>query len=648
LFKEATARKMLGHLQRVLEEVAREPAQPIWALGLPSPGEQAAQIERFNLQPILSAPFESVLTLVEKCALANPDRIALVCGDEALNYGELHARSNQIARLLQGQDILEGDIVAVYLRDGIELVLALFGILKAGAAYLPLDASQPPERIRDWMEESRAKLLISRGASPFMPGDAFVLDLSVAEYSGFSRDRLPCRAWPEQLFYVIYTSGSTGRPKGAGITHRGFTNLIHWYREALDLGASDRFLKISSLCFDLTQKNIFAPLSEGAEVHLEASEGFQPSLLRERIGRSRITVLNGAPSAFLALLESGNESVTQSLGTLRWVVLGGEKIPMERLYPWLASEGCGAGVINSYGPTECSDVCAAFVLQPKRAYDGDGLPIGRPIPGAQLCVTDWAGQPSAEGAVGELAVGGLGVSWGYVNDAGLTAERFLPHAFLPGERQYLTGDKVRLNSEGELEFLGRSDGQVKIRGFRVELGEVEAALRMHGSLREAQVLAREDLGEGKTLVAYGVFEAGQAVEAPALRAFLLETLPEYMVPAYFVSLKSLPLNANGKVDRKALPKPDLALTSDVFEVPRTPTEQILAGMWGALLGRARVGLNDNFFELGGHSLLATRLISRVRDLPVRTRFEGLTATRMATVFDSARSQGEDRKARSSC
>ncbi|MGA4139596.1 non-ribosomal peptide synthetase, partial [Ralstonia nicotianae] len=415
---------------------------------------------------------------------------------------------------------------------------------------------------------------------------------------------------PHHLAYVIYTSGSTGRPKGVMVEHRGLSNLLDWYLEDLGLCSDDTVLLVSSYSFDLTQKNILGPLLAGGRLHLAGP--FVPDALVAQIRREGITHINLSPSAFHALIDAAG---AEGLGGLRRVVLGGEPIQPARLQGLPEPR---PRFINSYGPTECSDVVAWHALDAELdRYRAASVPLGRSVRNVRLYVLDAHRQPVPTGVAGEIYVGGAGVGRGYRNLPELTGACFLADPF-HGEgqaRMYKTGDLGRWLANGSLEYLGRSDDQVKLRGFRVELGEIGASLARCDGVREAAVLAREEAPGEPRLVAYYIAEPGAEVEASALRRHMQAQLPEHMVPAAYVRLAHLPLTPNGKLDRRALPAPAAdAYARRRYVAPQGDVETMLAELWQDLLGVERVGRHDDFFELGGHSLLAMSLMARMDEL----------------------------------
>ncbi len=492
--------------------------------------------------------------------------------------------------------------------------MALFATLKAGAAYVPLDPSYPPQRLRAMLEDVAPRVIVTqsalRGKLDDYRGDLVLTDESRADIE--KRDGADfdvpglTSAHPA---YLIFTSGSMGRPKAAVVYHSGLMNLAHWYVDSLGLSAADKLLVATSCSFDLTQKNLLAGLLSGGSVHL-APEPYDPRTLLEIIAQRRITAINLTPSAFTPITGADEGA---SLGSLRFVVLGGEPISsphiaeLWRRYPRLR-------VMNSYGPTECADVAAFHVLSAEDVAPSATIPLGRAIPSVALYILDQRGRLTPIGVPGELCIAGVGVGAGYVNRSDLTAERFVPNPFgEAGTRLYRTGDVARYRADGTIDYLGRVDHQVKIRGFRIELGEIEATLARVAQVREAIVVAREDEASGKRLVAYLTKAEGAAPDVAALRAALQRELPDYMVPSAIVVLDAIPLTPNGKIDRKALPAPDSgAQLAHRYVAPRNATEETLCRIWAEALGVERVGIDDNFFELGGHSLLAVTLIERLR------------------------------------
>ncbi|MCW3055475.1 MAG: amino acid adenylation domain protein, partial [Chthonomonadales bacterium] len=428
-------------------------------------------------------------------------------------------------------------------------------------------------------------------------------------------------------------------PKGAAVFHRGFSNLVQWFVTDFAFSPTDRTLLITSISFDLTQKNLYAVLSVGGQLHLAPSGIYDPEVIASAIAACGATHLNCTPSHFYPLAADPGEVGYSRLASLRYVYLGGEPIDLSQLKPWLEHRLCQAQLINTYGPTECADIAAFYILPRHFSAEQQTLPIGGPIPNVNLYVLDEHQEPVPEGVAGELYIGGEGVGYGYIGHPEWTAERFLPDLFSnrPGARMYRTGDLVRALKSGNLEFLERLDHQVKIRGFRIELGEVESALVQYSGVRQAVVMGREDVPGEKRLVAYIVGDEG-AVSSRQLREHLLGKLPGYMVPAMFVFLETFPLSPNGKIDRKALPIPEGGMHRDrPLVTARDPLETQLVQIWEAVLGFAPIGIEDNFFEIGGHSLLAGRLFAAIaetrgKDLPLSSLLEAPTIRQQAELL----------------
>ncbi|WP_186025078.1 non-ribosomal peptide synthetase, partial [Burkholderia gladioli] len=568
-------------------------------------------------------PAEPVHRRFEAQAAARPDAPALDDGRTRLSYGELERRANALAHRLIGAGVVPDTRVALHLERGIDLMIGLLATLKAGAAYVPIDPSYPAERIAYMIADcAPAAILTHVDALPEALRDsgAPCLDPREVAVPGDDPGVPAVTAAPDDLAYLIYTSGSTGEPKGVMVEHRGLSNLMDWYLEDVGVGRDDAVLIVTSPSFDLTQKNLLAPLMTGGILHL-AEPRFDPPAILARIRRDGIGHLNLSPSAFHALIDADGG---HDLSRLRRVVLGGEPIQAARLAAIPAPRPV---FVNSYGPTECSDVAGWHVLSTELDdYRDAPVPLGRPIRHARLYLLDAHDRLVPPGVTGEICIGGAGVARGYLNRPELSAERFVrdPFGDEADARLYRTGDLGRYLPDGNIEYLGRNDFQVKIRGLRVELGEIEAALAACEGVGEAVVIARQDgASESARLVAYLVPTEGAAPAPAELRARLATSLPDYMVPNAFVALAAFPLTPNGKLDRRALPAPDAdAVVMQAYSAPQGETEPRLAAIWQELLGLERVGRHDNFLELGGHSLLAVQLASRLRkafgvELPLR-------------------------------
>jgi amino acid adenylation domain-containing protein len=545
-------------------------------------------------------------------AARTPDAVALVYEDQGLSYGELDRRANQLAHHLRGLGVGPEVVVGLCVERSLEMVVALLGILKAGGAYLPLDPSYPQERLSYMLKDAQAPVLVTQtGLEEVLPAhDAHVVRLD-ADWPGIAKE--PTRAiadcvGPGNLAYVIYTSGSTGKPKGVMLAHGGMVNRIAAQARIVPFTDDDICCQKTAIGFVDAIFETLGPLCRGvALVVASASACRDPAeltLLAERAGVSRLITV---PSLALALVAA--KRARDGLAGLRSWTLSGEAVSGDLLVRLLAVlPGCR--FVNLYGSSE---VAADATCYGARGREEGIIPIGRPISNTQAYVLDGMLAPVPIGVTGELCIGGVGLARGYLRRPGLTAERFIPNPFGEGERLYRTGDLARWRSDGELEYLGRLDHQVKVRGFRIELGEIEAALAEHPGVKQAVVVSREEEAGERQLVAYVVGEDG-APDANVLRTDLKHSLPEYMVPARFVSLERLPLTPNGKVDRKGLPAPEAGegVVRGAYVVPRTPSEEVLSGIWCEVLKLDRVGVGDNFFDLGGHSLLLAQLQQKLQ------------------------------------
>lgn len=518
--------------------------------------------------------------------------------------------------------------------------MGLLGILKAGSAYLPLDPAMPRERLQGMLSDSGARLLVTQGFLPGLEAAATVrLDLDADAIARQDQTNPKGAIDLDHLVYVIYTSGSTGRPKGVGIAHRQLVNYVQGVSDRLGLRAGASYATVSTIAADLGNTMLFPALCGGGCLHvLSAERAMDAGPWRDYFGRHRIDCLKIVPSHLSALLGRG-EADAQMLPR-EVLVLGGEASRWE-LVERIGQTAPALQIFNHYGPTETTVGVLTYAVQPGVGAAETGsatVPLGRPLPNCQVYLLNASLQPVLVGAAGEVYIGGAGVGRGYLNQEALTAERFLRDPFRTdaGARLYRTGDLARHLPDGNLEFLGRADHQVKIRGYRIELGEIESVLRGHAGVREAVVLVREDTPEELRLVAYVVGENAE-VNVSALREYLLEKLPGYMVPAALVALLRMPLTANGKTDRAALAALEVGAEATEYVGPGSALEEVLAGIWEELLSRERIGIHQNFFDLGGHSLLATQVISQVRetfqvDVPLRTLFDAPTIAAFAAAM----------------
>ena len=582
--------------------------------------------------------------LFEAQAASTPDAVAVVSRDDQLTYGDLNARANRLARLLAERGARPERLVGVMLERSADLVVALLAVLKAGAAYLPVDPAYPDERIAYLLDDARPVCVVTTSTlrAPGRGADVVVLDdpdvaadLQARPVTDISRAERGVSLLPAHPAYAIYTSGSTGRPKGVLVAHESVVRLV-CRANYIEVGAGDVVSQLASVSFDAATFEIWGALLSGAALAVAPARVLSVAELKAFLAGHGVTVLWLTTGLFHQVADA---DVTALRG-VRQLVTGGDVMSARRVQTVL--DACpDVRFVHAYGPTENTTFTTTHVVRGADLGGAAPVPIGGPISGTQVYVLDAVLRPVAPGTAGELYVAGTGLARGYLNRPALTAERFVANPFgTAGERMYRTGDLVRWTPGGVLQFLGREDGQVKIRGFRIELEEVEAALASHHQVGQAAVAAVGEATGDKRLAGYVVPrpEAGN-LDIAELKAWLAQRLPEYMVPAGIVTLDALPLTPNGKLDRHALPTSHLS-SAVTYRAPATAREEILCGIFADILGVPQVGRDDSFFELGGHSLLATRLISRVRTLlnvevPMRTLFEAPTVAGFAVQLAGA-------------
>jgi amino acid adenylation domain-containing protein/non-ribosomal peptide synthase protein (TIGR01720 family) len=640
--------RMVGHFQRVLTGMIRGREQThLGAIPLLTEAEHQLILVDWNDTSSKYPRDRCVHQLFEQQVEQTPDAVAVVYGDEQLSYRELNARANQLAHYLKSLGVGPEVLVGLCVDRSLEMVVGILGVLKAGGAYIPLDPTYPKERLQYMVKDSGADMIMtSRRLMDFVKslGELSVISLDDDDlfFEGYDDDhKVPTNvARPGNLAYVIYTSGSTGLPKGTLIEHKSLVNYLCWFNTQLMVDGGVRLPLITKLTFDASLKQLFAPLLRGDEVLIFPDDVVaQPARLLQALAAHHQFGLNCIPSLWKAIIDVLiNNAAMLPMDNLSHLFIGGERLSpdlVKRSFETLPH----LRIWNLYGPSETTaNACAARIVS-----QGD-VTIGRPIANTQIYILDPYLQVRPMGVPGELHIGGEALARGYLSRPELTAERFIPNPFSdkPGARLYKTGDLVRYLSDGNIEFLGRLDNQVKIRGFRIELGEVEATLCLHPYVSEAVVVAREDRPGDKRLVAYVVATAVMiAPSTGVLRAFLQEKLPDYMIPSAFVPMDAIPLTAIGKVDRRALPAPDVVRPDlqEAFVAPRSPSEELVAGIWSKVLGVERIGVYDSFFELGGHSLLVVQIVSRIREvfeveLPLRSLFETPTIAGLTELIET--------------
>jgi len=641
LFEHATIQRTMGHFRTLLDAALENPDKPVSTLQLLTESERHQIIVEWNQAAVEYKPDKCLHELVEAQVSRTPEAVAVVCEGRSLTYGELNRRANQLAHYLRKRGIGPDTLVGMCMERSLDMIVGILGVLKAGGAYLPLDLSYPPERLAFMIEDANPPAVITQkdleSRLPQHKANIICVDRDWPVIARESGDNPASDAGPQNLAYVIYTSGSTGKPKGCQITHFNVVRLFQatwdWYK----FDESDVWTMFHSYAFDFSVWEIWGALFYGGRVVIvpylvsRSPEAFYRLLYEERV-----TVLNQTPSAFRQLILA-EEGIGAHELALRYVIFGGEALEMQSLKPWYERHGDKKPVlVNMYGITETT---VHVTYRPLSAADTDrGSVIGRPIPDLQLYVLDQHRQPVPIGVAGEMYVGGSGVALGYLNRPELSAERFVPDPFrsAPNARLYKTGDLARFLPGSDMEYLGRIDHQVKIRGFRIELGEIESVLAAHPAIQQSLVMAREDTPGDKRLVAYIVPRTKQQPRVAELRAYIRQSLPDYMVPSVFSFLAMFPLTPTGKIDRRALPAP-VQEHRDLSAVlaPRNETEELVLSIFQEVLKVETVGVTDDFFDLGGHSLMAARLVSQIQAV-TRRNIQLADLFRAATVESLAR------------
>jgi amino acid adenylation domain-containing protein len=604
LFKAETMERMIGHFTGILQAVVQTPTEIIGHINMLSEAEEKEQIETFNATKADYPVGKSVLDLFEQQVAQTPDAVVVAFEDETITYQQLNDKANTLAKYLQAHGVKTETIVPVCTERSIEMIIGIMGVMKAGGVYVPFDPEYPQDRIDYMLKDTGAKLVVSdsKCKNKFANTDILVLELDMhwAEVEKYDGAELNASVNARQLAYIIYTSGSTGRPKGVMIEHRSLVNLVLAYKHDLNLTQGSRLLQFASFGFDASCVEIFSTLLTGGclimctKESLLSADGFEQLLTRQRV---EIAIL---PPAFQPFIENVPD-------TLKVIISAGEALN-EAAGKHIQSKGIT--LVNGYGPTECT-VCASQTHNPIRP---DGIiTIGKPINNVQIYILNSENQLGPVGVTGEICIGGIQVARGYLNQPGLTNDKFIKDPFSkdPDARLYRTGDLGRWLADGNIEYLGRMDDQVKIRGYRIELGEIENVLLQSGLVSQAIVLSKPDINDVNRLIAYITVDG--TYDKQLLISYLTARLPEYMVPKLWVLLDKFPVTTHGKIDKRALPDVDVAeqLTYN-YIAPRNKTEDGLQDVWQRLLGIDRISIHDNFFELGGHSILAMRLIAAVK------------------------------------
>jgi amino acid adenylation domain-containing protein len=634
LFDRCRMEQMGRHYVRVLDAIAADARGAVGRVELLEERERRQILEGWN-ETAREIGETTLAGLFEEQVRRRPGKVAVVYEDQELTYRELNERANRLAHLLISEGVGPEDVVGLAVERSLEMIVSLLGILKAGAAYLPIDTDYPSERIAFMLQDAAPMLLLSVREMverlPESAGRRLLLDQpelarrlersSTIDPTDMERIR-PLK--PQNPAYVIYTSASTGAPKGVIITAGGLTNLLIWHRSVIPAESGRKVAQFTSLSFDVSTQEILSALTSGKTLAIPSNATRQEArefvLWLEQYGVNELF----APTLVIELVCEAAREQGIDLTSLTEVAQAGEALVVnEQVREFYRRRK--RRLHNHYGPSE-THVVTGYTLPEEPLEWGASVAIGRPISNTRVYVLDEGLRVAPVGVVGELYIAGAGLARGYLKRGALTSERFVADPYgEAGKRMYRTGDLARWRGDGNLEFVGRADEQVKIRGYRIEPGEIEAVLLSYPEVEQAVVAAREGRGGEKRLVGYVVAAPGHSVDSRVLREKLAQRLPEYMVPVAIIGLEALPLTPNGKLDRKALPEPEL-ISAAAWRAPRNPEEEILCSLFAEVLGLERVGLNDNFFELGGHSLLATRLVNRIRiklkvNLPLRMLFE---------------------------
>ena len=663
-FDDGTITRLLGHFQTLLEGIIADPGQRVCQLPLLTKFEKQQLLGDWNNIHENYLQDKCIHQLFEEQVERTPHNVAVVFENNSLTYQQLNTRANQLAHYLQELGVKPDTLVGICVERSLEMIVGILGILKAGGAYVPLDPEYPQERLSFMLEDSQVKVLVTQAklveSIPEHQAQLICLDTDWEKIAQNITSNPENKSEPENLTYIIYTSGSTGKPKGVLVNHANVVRLFAATDSRYHFNSQDVWTLFHSYAFDFSVWEMWGALLYGGRlVIVPYLVTRSPELFYELLCQEKVTILNQTPTAFRQLIQAeeslkgdispllkevrgDRSSPTDNDLSLRLIIFGGESLEINSLQPWFDRHGDQLPqLVNMYGITETT-VHVTYRPLSMADVNSTASVIGRPLPDLQVYLLDQYLQPVPVGVPGEMYVGGAGVAKGYLNRPELTTERFISSPFEHSNKLYKTGDLARYWPNGELEYLGRIDNQVKIRGFRIELGEIEALLASHPQIWETVVLVWDDTAGDKRLVAYIVPQPEITIIIDEIRQFLKAKLPDYMVPNAFVILEALPLTTNGKIDRRALPPPNLDI-SDKYVAPSTPIEEILVNIWSEVLKVEKVGINDNFFELGGHSLLATQLVAQIRDrlkieLPLRQLFNTATLAELAQGIEQLKQQ----------
>ncbi len=624
LFKKETMERLVGHFRNIVTQIVENPDRKLMQITMISETEKEDLIFKFNDTKTEYPKYKAIQQIFEEQVDKTPDNIALIFKDQEMTYVELNQRSNQLARRLREYNIGSNQIVGIMVERSFEMAIGILGILKAGGAYLPIDPNYPEERIEYMIADSNFNILLTQSHLRAKTNKVdLVIDLDDTSIYNNESTNLDVLNDPTDLAYIIYTSGSTGKPKGVMVKHINIVNTINWRKAEYNLSSEDRVLQLFSFAFDGFLTSFFTPIVSGSQVvFLSENDIKDVHEIKKQIVEHKITSFISVPALYKQLLECLD---SKEMNDLRLVTLAGEKVDIS-LVQKSKEKQSDLELINEFGVTEASVVSTIA-----RNIEDNEITIGKPIANVQIYICDKYNQIVPVGVIGEICIAGQGVARGYLNRDELTKERFISNPFGLG-KLYKTGDYGRWLADGRIEYIGRIDQQVKVRGYRIELGEIENYLRGHNAILDAVVVDLTDNDGNSYLTGYFVSDAD--ISSSEIRKYLGKELPEYMIPAYFIQIESMPLSPNGKVNRKALPKPKDEIVKKDYFAPTNNTEARLAIIWLEILGLDRVGITDDFFQIGGHSLNATSMISKVYkafnvQIPLREVFKTPTIKALA-------------------
>ncbi|WP_298427802.1 non-ribosomal peptide synthetase [uncultured Kordia sp.] len=648
LFKKETIARFAVHFNQLVKAVCENVNQSVGSLQMLPKAEKTQLLEAYNNTKVNYGEGKTVLDVFADQVAKNPNAVAITFEEITLSYQELDAKSNQIANYLAKQNLQANSLIPLCIERSLEMIIGIFGILKAGFAYVPIDPTNPQTRIDFILEDISAEIILTESSleNRFVEANQMIISLDVLSFEN-EENTFESEVNEDQLAYIIYTSGTTGIPKGVMIEHKSLFNFIHGFSELYDFSAAARIGFKTNYAFDVSVHEIFGWIKDGGSVVILPKDAEKEAKgLIERIEKYKITHLNLVPSLFSVLLEELQSTDKEALSSLEYFFLAGEALPIQlvRNYDALGFE---AKLENIYGPTEAT-IYSSYYSTENLTDDQTSIPIGKPTLNTQLYILDEQLSLVPSGVIGELCISGKGLSKGYLNREELTEEKFVNHPFKEGEKLYKTGDLAKWLPDGNIAYIGRKDDQVKIRGYRIELGEIETALDKLENIKQSVVVAKEDNTGSKQLVAY--FIAEEEIDFTEIQESLASELPNYMIPNRFMQLEEFPLNANGKINKKELPELDTtALKTTTYEAPTTETEKQLVAIWEELLGIENIGIKDNFFQLGGHSLLAIKLITRISktfetEISVKEVFHFVTIEEIAKyleIFSEQDQENED-------